>query len=457
MNKIFNIFFGIIAISFFAINIIISPPRYIIADYTPVEMRTQDNEMVQAFFTWEQDSWNILQVFHFFPSKRQLCLYDKELDEKWELEDNIAIPEEIPIKFTIPMWKYWLASITLVLSAFLIYLIYIIKSFYNYKVAEKENTFTSYKNYLLRLMIPNFMRKKAGKKLKKKIVPYKEFLKVVTHKTSGELKEVIFKIINSIAETGNVKVKLLVDDKISILPQREFLQKKSELLFNKINEPIDINEFNLLKENHLKIATLNHNEREIDFINNNLKTAEDFKNLLRIQKDDLIKKSNYNYADLTDSFSSKKKIDRKYLYSEYLDELFKVIFPEKLIKIENDFNSLITFHLISKIENKDTFQFWKKDEGKYLTDITLLPDIKCSWDFYVSIKHQDSSMDEYVSKKISSTKSYSVNNPKDTVEDYYMFIIISSFAKFTKKIAEAFGMVKDSNSKKTNSFLLSGL
>lgn len=452
MNKFFNTIFGIIAISFLVINIIISPPRYVTADNTTTEFKTEDNETAQALFTWEQDSWNLLQVFHFFPSKRQLCLYNEELDEKWELDEIsiVNIPKTLPISFTIPLWKYWSASITLILSLFLIYLIYILKSFYNYKIAEKENTFNSYKNYLLRLMLPNFMRKIAGKKLKSKMGTYKEFLKVVTHKTSGELKDVIFEIIDSIAETGNIKVNLQVESINNRVPQKEFLQKQSELILEKINDPIDSNEYNQLKKSQLKIARLKNNEKLIDLINNKLKTVEDFKNLLRIQNDDIIKKSNYNYEDLSESFSTKKTVDRKYLYAEYLDEIFKVIFPEKMIKIENEANSLVTFHLKSTIDNKNTFQFWRKDEGKNLTDIMLLPDIKCSWEFYVSIKKLDPNKKEYVSKKISSSKFYSIPNIKDTVEDYYMFIFTSSFAKFTKEIAEAFGMAKESNLKKSN-------
>lgn len=453
MNKFFYILYGIIVISFLVVNIVFSPPRYVIADNTPIEIRTEDDETVQALFTWEQDSWNILQVFHFFPSKRQLCLYNKDLDIKWDLDEttNISVPKTPPIPFTIPIWKYWFGSITLLIATILIYVIFIIESIYNYKIAEKENTFRSYKNYLLKPIVPKFLRNKAGLKLKTRIGNYKNFLKIVTYKTSGELKEVLIKIIESIEETGNVKVKLQVDTQNNYISQKEYLQKYIDFIDKHIAQLSNKKGFEKIKKTLIQEAERKNKLKELETIKNKIVSADDYKNMFNLKKEALIKRQGYQYADIKESFSDSKNTDRKYLYAEYLNELFKVIFPEQIINIEINTDSLITFHLKSSIENRETFEFWKEDEGKLLKDIILLPDIKYTWEFYVTIKHIDDSKEEYISSKITSTTSYPLYSKNSIVEDYYMFITKSAFANFTRDIAKAFGMKKDSNNQNKNS------
>jgi len=453
MKKLFYISYGIIVIAFLVLNIIFSPPRYIIADQAPIEMRTEDDETVQALFTWEQDSWNIFQAFHFFPSKRQLCIYNKELDIKWELDEitNISIPDPPPIPFTIPKWKYWLGSITLVLSIFIIYLIYVLESIYNYKIAEKENSFSSYKNYLLKSIIPKFLRKKAGLKFKTKIGSYKDFLKVVTYKTSGELKEVLFKIIESIEETGNIKVKLQVETQNNCIPQKEYLQKYIDYIDKHINLLSDKDSFAKLKETLIQEAEEKNKLKELEIIKKKIVSADDFNKMFNLKKEAITKRLSYQYVDVKESFSDSKNTDRKYLYAEYLNELFKVIFPEQIISVEVNTDSLITFHLNRSIDNRETFEFWKEDEGKLLKDITLLPDIKYTWEFYVTIKHLDASKKDYISSKITSTTSYPLYTKNNVVEDYYMFITKSAFVNFTRDIAKSFGMKKDSSTQNNGS------
>jgi len=453
INKIFNTTFGIIVVLIILLNIIYAPPRFVKADKKPIEIETEDKETNIAFLTWEQESWNLLETFYFFPSKRQLCLYNEELDLKWELEEypNITSPEVLPMPFTIPIWKYWLATISLILGFIPIYLVYILKSYYNYKVAKKLNTFRSYKNYLLRLMLPNFLRKKAGSKLKTKIGSYKDFLKVVTYKTSGELKEVLFKTIESIEETGNVKVKLQVEFENNCIPQKEYLQKYIDYIDKHINQLSDKNSFTKLKKTFIQEAEKKNKSKELEILKTKIVSADDYKKMFDLKKEALTKRLSYQYVDLKESFDKSKNIDRKYLYAEYLNELFKVIFPEQIINIEIDATSLITFHLNSSIDNRETFEFWKEDEGKLLKDIILLPDIKYNWEFYVTIKHLDPSKKEYISSKITSTTSYPLYTKNNVVEDYYMFITKSAFVNFTRDIAKAFGMKKDSNTQNDGS------
>ncbi|RLD66570.1 MAG: hypothetical protein DRI84_04485 [Bacteroidetes bacterium] len=442
------------------------PPRYVIADDEPIQMKVEDKEgeeiTVNAVYTWEQDSWNILQVFHFFPSKRQLCLYNKEHDLKWtykeEYEDEIS--STMPIQFNVPMWKYWLATISILIILALIFISFPIQSFLHklssYKYAKKVDTFKSYKDFLLIRNTPAFLRRKAEVRLKNKVDTYKKFLQVVTLKTSGELKEVIFKIIDSIGKTGNVNVNVQFQPDIKVLPQPEFLNQNVVMLEKLLNSPLAQTTFPKWRESLLRDSNLTWSQQELDLLFNTSPDIDKVKTMLELKKDKLKLEAQYKYADVTKFFSKSITADRQKLFIHYLNNLFKVVFPERIINIHKDCDSLITFHVKSMFRNMNTYNWWVSDEKIPVENRPLQPNVECSWEFYASIKDPGSEKTTFVSNTISSTTTYPLYSGKRDLKKLYMYRFVSAFAKFGEEIAEAFGMYRSSSVSKTKSVLPPG-
>lgn len=467
MKVLFIIIRILIVVFFLLYNIMEFPPRYVVADEEPVPMQVDDQEgegtTVNAVYTWEQDSWNILQVFHFFPSKRQLCLYNKEHDIKWTFEEEEyenEISQTMPIQFDVPMWKYWLATISILILLVLIFISFPIQSFLHklssYKYARKVDTFRSYKDFLLIRNTPAFLRRKAEIRLKIKVGTYKKFLQVVTLKTSGELKEVILKIIDSIGKTGNVNVNVQFQPDVKVLPQPEFLNQNVFMLEKLLNLPLDQNTFPKWRESLLRDSNLTWSQQELDLLFNTSPDIDKAKTMLELKKDNLKLEAQYKYADVTKFFSEGITADRQQLFVHYLNNLFKVVFPERIINIDKDCDSLITFHVKSMFRNKNAYRWWVIDEKEPVEKRPLMPDVECSWEFFVSIKDPGSEKTPFVSNAISSTTDYPLYSGKQDIGKVYMYKFTSAFAKFGEEIAEAFGMYRSTSVSKTKSVLPPG-
>jgi len=435
------------------------PPRYVVADEVPVSMKVDVKDgkeiTVNAIYTWEQDSWNILQVFHFFPSKRQLMVYNKEQDLKWTLKEEYKdkISPTMPIQFNIPMWKYWLATISILLIVLLLVIVSQIQSFFEnlsaYNRAKKNDTFNSYKDFLILYNAPDFLRKKAKQRLKNKIGTYKKFLQVVTLKTSGELKEVIFKIIDSIGDSGNVDVNVQFEPDIKVLPQSKFLMQNVKM-FEELPKP-NQKTFSKWREILLRDSNLTWSSQELGLLFTKTPDIEKAIKMVELKKNGLKLESEYNYADVTKFFTKGLTNDRQQLFVHYLNNLFEGIFPERIIKLKKDCDSSITFHVKSIFRNKNSYRWWEKDKVYALTKRPLLPDVECSWEFYISIKDVKTLKTTFVSNTISSTTDYPLYHGKQDLEKVYMFGFTSAFAKFGEEIAEAFGMYQRSSLSKTKS------
>lgn len=448
--KTLRIVFTLLIIVF---NIYHHPTTTQIADDTPIELQLSTKEgekTVKAYYIWEQKSINLFSLVYIMPVKKELYLYSRDHKVKWEINKD-ALKEtkaRMGIPFATPKWKFALGTFSIIFLIMTLMFSYnlqnVLIGLLDLRKAKKEDTYRAYNLVLQNEKYPKWIKNKAREGLKRNIHYYKQFLRLVTLKTNGKLKNVIYKILDCIGETGNVDVNVNFSTSLNIVDQYSHLKNHEHFLraiVTKLNNKPEV--FNLIRDVLFYETKLNWSCEEIEILFNETPDISAIKECITIKANSLNKLSTYNYRDLTTEFVEKKHSQREEIIVKYLNNVFAKIFPDKIINIRHNCDSSINFNINSTFQNLESYGWWVTDENVKLEDRLLLPDIECMWDFYVDYELKGKT---YKSDLINSTTSYpSYTGKKDGL---YTFRITSAFTKFSEEIASSFGMI---NSKQKSS------
>lgn len=170
-----------------------------------------EQKTVSAVLAWEQKGFQIYGLW-LFPTKGQPVLYCEEHQLRWTLKDEYRtkIEAEFGNGPPVPRWRYFLGIFAAAYVALAVFLVGRLDGLFvdrkAWAAARREDTFGSYKNYLLENHKPKLFGKQARRAMMAKVGGYRTYYAFLTANSDGEQRNALLRILDNIARTGDLSV-----------------------------------------------------------------------------------------------------------------------------------------------------------------------------------------------------------------------------------------------------------
>lgn len=405
-------------------NFIYQPPKYFMFD-GPFKLEAEikgEKTQVDAYLTWKQNAFALWNSIYFFPTSKELVYYNSENKLEWSIKEEAQerMEEEYKDKFTIPPWKYFMGSITILVIVILYFLIDIpilmIRDRKRWKTAREEDSFISYKKYLEAPDWLKLFKSTAKAKAVEKIDEYILFYKFLTANSKQKGKSIVIRLLELLKNENKIIVNVDLNGK----NQLEDVQTRNHRLINYYNKVAE----NLRNdpEKYGPYYKVQDPEKYIKEINNSVKLWND--------------QMNYNIKDPAPFFSSKENRKKEVLITKLIERVFLKIFPEKLIFFKyKHSNTKVSFDISYEVMNSGTIFNWSKENEVSPQERDNFVGIKFKWNVKVLFE------DQLLAEHVLWSEPDSHFSVKDrTYKGLYKTMAVSSFINFSKQLLAFLGL-----------------
>lgn len=213
-DRLKTIIWVILLVTLIASYVTLKPDRFepLGGQVVPVPAQIDgEQKTVSAVLAWEQSGFQIYGLW-LFPTRGRPVLYCEEHQLKWTPKDEYRtqIEAEFGEGPPVPRWRYFLGIFAVAYVALAVFLLGrldgLIVDRKVWRAAKREDTFGSYKNYLLEKHKPKFFGKQARRAMMAKVGGYRTYYAFLTSKSEGEQRDALLRILDHIARTGDLNV-----------------------------------------------------------------------------------------------------------------------------------------------------------------------------------------------------------------------------------------------------------
>jgi hypothetical protein len=394
-------------------NLALSPDDYIPVGEEPIPIEAELNggkQIVQATLAWQHQGFR-LYGFWFFPTSRELVLYNAEHGIRWGLKDEYRAQREDELAASHPVaaWRFFLAPVSIGVAIALVLLFLLldrtIVDVRSWGKARAGGSFRSFKDYLVEDRKPKLFAGSAKSSMMDKVGAYRQFYACLSAGSPGESRDALLRILEHIARTGDLSVGVSFAFDNKLRERKDILGDEVRTLRTILGAPAG-------------------------------QVADEARVAAAQAKARFEAELGYNLIAVRPSFADKHNIRRQKLLTNLLDRVFSRIFPERILVLTyDDRGPQAQLKVRYAVSNTASLFTSSSESSVPMEQRKAYTGIRFDWDIVLSLQGK-----ELLRRRFGSEPASSFRTSGSDAADVYKAMAMSAFVDMGKSLLTHFGV-----------------